>query len=67
MKKQRVDIELEEETLKWAGIEAAKLGISRRKYLAQVISEKRTENDGYTVKRPCGGVIPKARLIPKED
>ena len=35
----RVDIKLEEETLKWAAIEAAKLGISRRKYLALCVEE----------------------------
>ena len=33
----RVDIKLEEETLKWAGIEAAKLGISRRRFIKLVI------------------------------
>jgi hypothetical protein len=33
--KKRVDIELEEETLKWAGIEAAKFGISRRRYISK--------------------------------
>lgn len=38
MKKQRVDIELDAETLKWAGIEAAKLGISRRKFIQNVFS-----------------------------
>ena len=37
MKKQRVDIELDENILKWAAIEAAKLGISRRKFLSKLI------------------------------
>ena len=36
---QRVDIKLKKETLKVAGIEAAKLGISRRKYLAEIIEK----------------------------
>ena len=31
----RVDIKLDAETLKWAGIEAAKAGISRRKYIGK--------------------------------
>jgi hypothetical protein len=31
----RVDIELDEETLKWAAIRAAKLGISRRKLISR--------------------------------
>lgn len=31
----RVDIKLEEETLKWAAIRAAKLGISRRKLISR--------------------------------
>jgi len=34
----RVDIKLEEDTLRWAGIEAAKLGISRRKYISNVVT-----------------------------
>jgi len=38
MKKQRVDVELSKDTLKWAGVEAAKLGISRRKFLQNVIT-----------------------------
>lgn len=31
----RVDIKLDEETLKWAAIRAAKLGISRRKLISR--------------------------------
>ena len=31
----RVDIKLEEETLKWAAIEAAKVGISRRELISR--------------------------------
>ena len=34
----RVDIELDEDILKWAGIEAAKLGISRRRFISNVVS-----------------------------
>ncbi len=34
---QRVDIKLKKETLRIAGVEAAKLGISRRKYLSEII------------------------------
>lgn len=36
--KKRVDIELDENLLKWAGIEAVKLGISRRKFISNVIT-----------------------------
>ncbi len=36
-KKKRVDIEVSEEVLRWAAIEAAKVGISRRKYLVKCI------------------------------
>jgi len=40
MAKRRVDIELEEEVLRWAAIEAAKVGISRRQYLSRIITRK---------------------------
>ena len=33
----RVDIRLEKDVLKWLGIEAAKLGISRRQLIADII------------------------------
>lgn len=36
---QRVDIKLKKETLRVAGIEAAKLRISRRQYLANIIED----------------------------
>jgi hypothetical protein len=35
----RVDIKLEEEVLKWAAIEAAIMGMSRRQYLARIITD----------------------------
>ena len=34
---QRVDIDFDIEPLKWAGIEAAKLGISRRRFIKLVV------------------------------
>lgn len=78
MAKKRVDIEVEINTLAWAASEATKLGISRRQYLSKLIERERIimegykaqpslENDGYIVKRPFVGIIPKARLIPKEN
>lgn len=40
----RVDIDLEETILYWYGIEAAKLKISRRKLLKEVIIKYKIEN-----------------------
>jgi hypothetical protein len=40
MVKKRVDIKLEEEVLRWAAIEAAKIGISRRQYLSKLITKE---------------------------
>ena len=45
----RVDIKLQEETLKWAGIEAAKIGISRRQYLARIIERRYVEEHSKVV------------------
>jgi hypothetical protein len=37
METQRVDIDFDKETLRWAGIEAAKLGISRRRFIKLIV------------------------------
>ena len=34
---QRVDIKLSKEVLRWAAVEAAKVGLSRRRFLSEII------------------------------
>lgn len=41
MEKIRVDIEISKETARWAAIEAAKIGLSRRQFLAKCIVDRR--------------------------
>jgi len=41
----RVLIDLDEETLKWAAIQAAFEGISRKKYLASIIQQRKDAID----------------------
>lgn len=44
---QRVDLNLSKDLLRWAAIEAAKIGISRRKFLCNCIANIR-ERTNYT-------------------
>jgi len=46
-KMQRVDLNLNKDLLRWAAIEAAKIGISRRKFLCDCIVEAK-ERTNYT-------------------
>ena len=46
-KMQRVDLNLNKDLLRWAAIEAAKIGISRRKFLCDCIAEAK-ERTNYT-------------------
>lgn len=52
MAKKRVDIELDENVLEWAGVNAVTLGISRRAYLKRCI-ERLYHNDAVfkTIKK----------------
>jgi hypothetical protein len=48
----RVDIKLEEEVLKWAAIEAAKMGISRRQCLSKIIKDYITMRNSFRKECP---------------
>jgi len=59
MAKKRVDIELDENVLEWAGVNAVTLGISRRAYLKRCI--ERLYHDDVVFK-----TIKKILLTPEE-
>lgn len=51
MERQRVDIKLSKEVLKWAAIEAATIGISRREYISKCVEacfERKNINGNIT-------------------
>lgn len=45
IRKRRVDIEVPEDVLRWAAIEAAKAGISRRKYIVRCLEYAKSAAD----------------------
>ena len=78
---QRVDIKIDKELLKFAGAKAALVGISRRQYLADVLTEKllrlrefseewgKIIEDGYATKHEFSFVkdlSKTAKIIPNE-